>query len=253
LAEEQRIAVVTGAGSGIGKAAALALLREGWSVVLAGRRQDALDEVAAETKDSNARSLVVPTDVRDPDSVHELFARAKAEFGRLDLLFNNAGVGSPPAPLEDLTYEQWKNVVDTNLTGVFLCTQEAFRMMKDQQPRGGRIINNGSISAHVPRVNSAPYTSTKHAVTGLTRSTSLDGRKYDIACGQIDIGNAETDFSTRVKTQGATQPSGATMIEPTMDVEHVAQAVVYMASLPLEANVQFMTVMATKMPFIGRG
>jgi NAD(P)-dependent dehydrogenase (short-subunit alcohol dehydrogenase family) len=244
---------VTGAGSGIGKAAALALLREGWSVALVGRHQETLAAAVAEGKASGARALVVPTDVRDPASVHNLFERTKDAFGRLDLLFNNAGVGSPPALLEDLTFEQWKNVVDTNLTGVFLCTQEAFRIMKDQQPRGGRIINNGSISAHVPRVNSAPYTSTKHAITGLTRSTSLDGRKYDIACGQIDIGNADTDFSARVKTQGATQPSGTTMVEPTMDVEHVAQAVVYMASLPLEANVQFMTVMATKMPFIGRG
>ncbi|HEY3115695.1 MAG TPA: SDR family oxidoreductase [Chloroflexota bacterium] len=253
MAELERSAIVTGAGSGIGKAAALALLREGWSVALVGRHQETLAAAVAEGKASGARALVVPTDVRDPASVHNLFERTKDAFGRLDLLFNNAGVGSPPALLEDLTFEQWKNVVDTNLTGVFLCTQEAFRIMKDQQPRGGRIINNGSISAHVPRVNSAPYTSTKHAITGLTRSTSLDGRKYDIACGQIDIGNADTDFSARVKTQGATQPSGTTMVEPTMDVEHVAQAVVYMASLPLEANVQFMTVMATKMPFIGRG
>ncbi len=252
MAESERIAIVTGAGSGIGKAAALALLRESWSVVLAGRHQESLEGAAAEAKPTTARTLVVPTDVREPASVHALFEQTRSAFGRLDLLFNNAGVGSPPGLLEDLTYEQWKNVVDTNLTGVFLCTQEAFRIMKDQRPRGGRIINNGSISAHVPRVNSVPYASTKHAITGLTRSTSLDGRKYDIACGQIDIGNADTAFSTRLK-EGAPQPSGATMVEPTMNVEHVGQAVVYMASLPLEANVQFMTVMATKMPFIGRG
>jgi NAD(P)-dependent dehydrogenase (short-subunit alcohol dehydrogenase family) len=249
----ERIAVVTGAGSGVGKATALALLREGWSgVVLAGRRKELLEAVATEGRSSGRRTLVVPTDVGDPASVRALFARTKEAFGRLDLLFNNAGSGAPPVPLEDLTYEQWKAVVDANLTGSFLCTQEAFKIMKSQTPRGGRIINNGSISAHTPRPNSAPYTSTKHAVTGLTKSTSLDGRKYDIACGQIDIGNADTPMAARIKT-GVPQAHGAVAAEPTMDVEHVAQAVVYMASLPLDANVQFLTVMATKMPFIGRG
>jgi NAD(P)-dependent dehydrogenase (short-subunit alcohol dehydrogenase family) len=245
-----KIAVVTGAGTGVGKAAALALSQEGFSVVLAGRRRELLDATAKEAKGS--RTLVVPTDVGDPASVKALFARAKEAFGRLDLLFNNAGVGAPPVPLEDLTYEQWKAVVDINLTGAFLCTQEAFKIMKSQEPRGGRIINNGSISAHVPRPNSAPYTSTKHAITGLTRSTSLDGRKYDIACGQIDIGNAATPLTERMK-KGVPQAHGSIEIEPTMDVEHVAKAIVYMAGLPLDANVQFLTVMATKMPFIGRG
>jgi NAD(P)-dependent dehydrogenase (short-subunit alcohol dehydrogenase family) len=245
----EKVAIVTGAGTGVGKAAALALSQDGYTVVLAGRRRDLLDEAAKEAK---GRTLVVPTDVGDPSSARALFARTKETFGRLDVLFNNAGIGAPPVPLEDLTYEQWKAVVDTNLTGAFICTQEAFKIMKSQQPRGGRIINNGSISAHVPRPNSAPYTSTKHAITGLTRSTSLDGRKYDIACGQIDIGNAATPMTERMK-RGVPQPNGSIEIEPTMDVEHVARAVVYMAGLPLDANVQFMTIMATKMPFIGRG
>jgi len=252
MASSEKIAIVTGAGTGIGKAVALALLREGYSVVLAGRRKELLEATAREGTSSRSRALVVPTDVSNPASVSALFARAKAEFGRLDLLFNNAGTGAPPLPLEDLTYEQWKTVVEINLTGVFLCTQEAFKLMKAQEPRGGRIINNGSISAHAPRPNSAPYTATKHAITGLTKSTSLDGRKYDIACGQIDIGNAATDMTARMKS-GVPQAHGAVAVEPTMDVEHVARAVVYMASLPLDANVQFLTVMATKMPFVGRG
>jgi len=211
-----------------------------------------LEAGALEGKSSGSRTLVVPTDVSDPASIRALFARTKEAFGRLDLLFNNAGTGAPAVPLEELTYEQWKTVVDTNLTGVFLCTQEAFKIMKSQEPRGGRIINNGSISAHAPRPNSAPYTSTKHAITGLTKSTSLDGRKYDIACGQIDIGNAATPMTERMK-KGVPQPNGTIQVEPTMDVQHVARAVVYMASLPLDANVQFLTVMATKMPFVGRG
>lgn len=251
MSSEVKVAIITGASSGIGKSTALALLKEGYAVVLAGRRGELLEQAAAESG-AGSRALVVPTDVTDPDSIRNLFARTKETFGRLDLLFNNAGTGAPGVPLEDLSYEQWKTVVDTNLTGSFLCTQEAFKMMKEQQPRGGRIINNGSISAHVPRPNSAPYTSTKHAITGLTRSTSLDGRKYDIACGQIDIGNAETPMASRMK-QGVPQANGTIAVEPMMDVEHVAQAVVYMASLPLEANVQFLTVMATKMPYIGRG
>jgi len=252
MATSERIAIVTGAGTGVGKASALALLHEGWSVVLSGRRKELLEAVATEGRSSGRRTLVVPTDVGDPASVRALFARTKEAFGRLDLVFNNAGTGAPPVPLEELTYEQWKAVVDANLTGSFLCTQEAFKIMKSQTPRGGRIINNGSISAHVPRPNSAPYTATKHAITGLTRSTSLDGRKYDIACGQIDIGNADTPMAARIKT-GVPQAHGTVAPEPTMDVQHVAQAVVYMASLPLDANVQFLTVMATKMPFIGRG
>jgi NAD(P)-dependent dehydrogenase (short-subunit alcohol dehydrogenase family) len=247
-----KVAIVTGAGSGIGRQAALALLREGYAVSLAGRRRQQLEETAARAGTAAARTLAVPTDVTDPASVRALFVRTIEAFGRLDLLFNNAGAGAPPVPLEELSYEQWKAVVDVNLTGVFLCTQEAFRIMKGQQPRGGRIINNGSISAHAPRPNSAPYTATKHAVTGLTKSTSLDGRAYDIACGQIDIGNAGTDMTRRMKN-GVPQADGRIAVEPTMDVEHVAQAVVYMAGLPLETNVQFMTVMATKMPFIGRG
>jgi NAD(P)-dependent dehydrogenase (short-subunit alcohol dehydrogenase family) len=252
VAESDRIAVVTGAGSGIGRASALALLREGWWVVFAGRRQELLDEAAAEVGGVGGRTLVVPTDVRKQEAVRNLFARTRETFGRLDLLFNNAGISSPRGLLEDLTYDDWQAVVDTNLTGAFLCTQEAFKIMREQQPRGGRIINNGSISAHVPRPNSVAYTATKHAITGLTRSTSLDGRKYDIACGQIDIGNADTAIAARMK-EGVPQAHGAIAPEPTMDVERVAQAVVYMASLPLDANVQFMTVMATKMPYIGRG
>ena len=251
MASAGKVAIITGAGSGIGKAAALALLREGYAVALAGRRKDMLEAVAREAK-PGSRTLVVPTDVADPASIRALFARTKETFGRLDVLFNNAGIGAPAVPLEDLSYEQWKAVVDTNLTGSFICTQEAFKIMKSQQPRGGRIINNGSISAHAPRPGSVAYTSTKHAITGLTKTTSLDGRKYDIACGQIDVGNAETPLTERMK-KGVPQANGAVEIEPTMDVEHVASAVVYMASLPLDANVQFLTVMATKMPFVGRG
>ena len=247
-----KVAVVTGAGTGIGKAVAVALLRDGYRVVLAGRRKERLEQAVAAAGSSDARALVVPTDVSDPQSVRALFARTKEGFGRLDLLFNNAGVSAPGIPLEELSYEQWKSVVDINLTGAFLCTQEAFKLMKGQDPRGGRIINNGSISAHVPRPNSAPYTSTKHAITGLTRSTSLDGRKYDIACGQIDIGNAATEMAARMAT-GVPQANGSVAVEPLMDVDHVASAVLYMASLPLDANVQFITVMATKMPFVGRG
>ena len=252
MASPEKIAIVTGAGSGIGKAVALALLQEQYSVVLAGRRKERLEATALEGKASGARTLVVPTDVGDPASVKALFAKTKETFGRLDVLFNNAGTGAPPVPLEDLTYEQWKTVVDANLTGVFLCTQEAFKIMKSQDPRGGRIINNGSISAHAPRPNSAPYTSTKHAVTGLTKATSLDGRKYDIACGQIDIGNAATEMTARM-AKGVPQANGTVEIEPTMDVNNVARSVVLMAAMPLDANVQFLTVMATKMPFVGRG
>jgi NAD(P)-dependent dehydrogenase (short-subunit alcohol dehydrogenase family) len=248
----KKIAIVTGAGTGIGKSTALALLREGWCVALAGRRVELLEMAVAEAGPLGAQALVVPTDVSEPASVRALFAKTKETFGRLDMLFNNAGTNTPSMLLEDLTYEQWKSVVDVNLTGAFLCTQEAFKLMKSQTPRGGRIINNGSISAHAPRPNSAPYTATKHAITGLTKATALDGRKYDIACGQIDIGNAETATMARMKT-GLQQAHGVVAVEPTMDVEHVARAVVYMASLPLDANVQFMTIMATKMPFIGRG
>ncbi|MFZ0786007.1 MAG: SDR family oxidoreductase [Candidatus Acidiferrales bacterium] len=246
-----KIAIVTGAGSGIGKYVAVALAREGYAVVLAGRRKETLEAVALEVTQANSRALVVPTDVTDPAAIRELFAKTKEAFGRLDLLFNNAGV-SIGGPLEDLTYERWKSAIDTNLTGTFLCTQEAFKIMKSQDPRGGRIINNGSISAHAPRPNSAPYTASKHGVTGLTKSTSLDGRKYDIACGQIDIGNAATDMVERMK-KGVPQANGTIAPEPTMDPADVARAVVYMASLPLDANVQFMTIMATKMPFVGRG
>jgi len=252
MGSSDKVAVVTGAGSGVGRSVSLALLAEGYSVVLAGRRKDALEATANQGKSSGRRTLVVPTDVRDPAAVKALFAKTKEAFGRLDLLFNNAGTGAPPVPLEDLTFEQWKTVVDINLTGSFLCTQEAIKIMKGQTPRGGRIINNGSISAHAPRPNSAPYTSTKHAITGLTKSTSLDGRKYDIACGQIDIGNAATEMTERMK-DGVAQANGTIAVEPRMDPKHVASAVVYMASLPLDANVQFLTVMATKMPFIGRG
>jgi NADP-dependent 3-hydroxy acid dehydrogenase YdfG len=248
----RRIAVVTGAGSGIGRAVALALLQNDFAVVLAGRRREALAETASRAGADSAHTLVVPTDVTDPGDVQLLFEKTRDAFGRVDLLFNNAGVSAPGVPLEDLTVEQWRTVVDTNLTGVFLCTQQAFALMKSQRPRGGRIINNGSISAHTPRPNSAPYTATKHAITGLTKSTSLDGRKYDIACGQIDIGNAETELAARM-ARGVPQANGEIAAEPLMDVTHVARAVVYMAMLPLDVNVQFMTVMATKMPFIGRG
>ncbi len=248
---DPRIAIVTGAGSGIGRAVSLALHAAGFSVALAGRRPAPLEQTAA-LASSGPRLIAVPTDVADPASVESLFRRVAAEFGRLDLLFNNAGVNAPGVPMEDLTFEQWNAVVQTNLTGVFLCAQQALRMMKSQTPRGGRIINNGSISAQVPRPDSAPYTATKHAVTGLTRSISLDGRKYGVACGQIDIGNAATDMTERM-TKGVRQANGTTLEEPRMDVRHVADAVVYMANLPLEANVQFITVMATAMPYIGRG
>jgi NAD(P)-dependent dehydrogenase (short-subunit alcohol dehydrogenase family) len=238
---EKRVALITGAGSGIGKATSLAFLRDGFNVVLAGRHAGKLEAVAREAGDA-AQSLCVVADVTKPGKVRALFDAAQAKFGRLDVLFNNAGLNAPFLPLEDLPYEKWREVIDTNLTGAFLCTQQAFRLMKDQSPRGGRIINNGSISAHTPRPNSAPYTSSKHAITGLTKSTSLDGRKYDIACGQIDIGNAVTQL-------GSSLPAP----EPMMDVNHVANAVLQMAKLPLEANVQFMTILATKMPYIGRG
>ena len=244
-----RVALVTGAGSGIGRAVAVGLAADGFTVVLAGRRPDALAETASLV---STDSMVHPTDVSDVASVDALFEAIDDRFGRLDLLFNNAGVGAPAVPLDELSFEQWRRAVDTNLTGSFLCAQRAMGMMKRQDPSGGRIINNGSISAHTPRPNSAPYTATKHAITGLTRSTSLDGRKYDIACGQIDVGNADTEPMARVHT-GVVQAHGALASEPTMDVTDVARAVVFMAGLPLEANVQFMTVMATKMPFIGRG
>jgi NAD(P)-dependent dehydrogenase (short-subunit alcohol dehydrogenase family) len=248
----EKIAIVTGAGTGIGKHAALALMREGYAVVFSGRRLEILEAAAAEGRATGSSAMVVQTDVRDPESVKALFAKTGETYGRLDVLFNNAGIGAPAVPLEDLSLERWRAVVETNLTGAFLCTQEAFRIMKAQQPRGGRIINNGSISAHTPRPNSSPYTSTKHAMTGLTKSTSLDGRKYDIACGQIDIGNAATEMTARM-ARGVPQASGEIAAEPTFDVEHVARAVVYMANLPLDANVQFITIMATKMPFVGRG
>ena len=247
-----KVAIVTGAGSGVGRASAVSLLVEGYKVALAGRRREPLEETAALAGEARENALVLPTDVSEPGSIADLFAEVKAAFGRLDVLFNNAGMGAPAIPLEDLSLEQWKAVVDVNLTGSFVCTQEAFRIMKDQEPRGGRIINNGSISAHVPRPFSSPYTSTKHAITGLTRATSLDGRQYDIACGQIDIGNAATPMTERM-TKGVPQANGTTMVEPTMNVQNVADAVVYMANMPLDANVQFLTVMATKMPFIGRG
>ena len=252
MTPHNKVAIVTGAGTGIGKAAALALLQDGYRVALAGRRKELLEQAVKDAGAAGARALAVPTDVGDPQSVRILFARTKEAFGRLDLLFNNAGINAPGIPLEDLSYEQWKAVVDINLTGVFLCTQEAFKLMKSQAPRGGRIINNGSISAHAPRPDSAPYTATKHAITGLTKVTSLDGRKYDIACGQIDIGNALTELAARM-AKGVKQANGTVAVEPLMDVEHVARAVLHMASLPLDANVQFMTIMATKMPFVGRG
>jgi NAD(P)-dependent dehydrogenase (short-subunit alcohol dehydrogenase family) len=247
-----KVAVVTGAGTGIGKAVALALMRDGYAVALAGRRRDKLEETAAEGQAFGAQSLVVETDVSDPVSVKALFARARDAFGRLDVLFNNAGIGAPPVPLEDLPYETWKKVVDTNLTGMFLCTQEAIKIMKAQQPRGGRIVNNGSISAHTPRPRAVAYTATKHAVTGLTKQTALDCRAYDIACGQIDIGNAATPLTDRM-VAGVLQPDGSTKPEPRMNVEDVGKAVVYMAGLPLDTNVLFMTVMANLMPFVGRG
>jgi NAD(P)-dependent dehydrogenase (short-subunit alcohol dehydrogenase family) len=247
-----KVAIVTGAGSGVGKATAIALLREGYRVVLAGRRAEALRQAVKDAGVPESQALAVPTDVGNPESVRALFAKTRDTFGRLDLLFNNAGTGAPGVPIEDLSVAQWQAVVDTNLTGPFLCTQEAFRLMKSQTPRGGRIINNGSVSAQVPRPNSAPYTATKHAITGLTKSIALDGRKYDIACGQINIGNAATDMTARM-VHGAMQADGTMAPEPRMGVEHVARAVVHMASLPLDANILFMTVMATKMPLVGRG
>ncbi len=252
MSTNHSVALITGAGSGVGRATSIALLNAGWNVVLAGRRADALAATIAKAGDKGGAALAVPTDVGDPKSVRALFDAAVTRFGRLDFLFNNAGTGAPPLLLEDLSYEQWMTVVNANLTGTFLCMQQAFRVMKDQSPRGGRIVNNGSISAYAPRPNSAPYTSTKHAVSGLTRSGALDGRKYDIAVGQIDIGNAATEMTERM-ANGVIQPDGSMRVEPRMDVDHVAQSVLHMAGLPLESNVLFMTVMATKMPFVGRG
>jgi NAD(P)-dependent dehydrogenase (short-subunit alcohol dehydrogenase family) len=254
MAGTQKIAVVTGAGTGVGRAAALALMKAGYTVVLAGRRKDKLDEVAKEGAAAGGKSLAVPTDVADPASIKALFAKVKDSFGRLDVLFNNAGIGAPAVPMEDLPIETWKKVVDTNLTGPFVCTQEAIRIMKAQTPRGGRIINNGSISAHVPRPMAAAYTSTKHAITGLTKQTSLDGRQFDICCGQIDIGNAATPLTDRmVQGQGVIQSDGSMKQEARMEADHVGSAVVYMAGLPLDTNVLFLTVMANQMPFVGRG
>jgi NAD(P)-dependent dehydrogenase (short-subunit alcohol dehydrogenase family) len=252
MAETNKVALITGAGTGVGKAAALALAREGYAVVLAGRRKEPLDEVAAEIEALGSKALAVPTDIANPEDIETLFAKTKETFGRLDVLFNNAGIGAPAMPLEELPLERWRAVVDTNLTGAFLCTQHAIRMMKEQVPHGGRIINNGSISAHAPRPDSAPYTATKHAITGLTKTIALDGRKYDIACGQIDVGNAVTELAARMG-KGVKQANGSVAAEPMMDVQRVADAVVYMASLPPDANVLFLTVMATKMPFVGRG
>ena len=247
-----KVAMITGAGTGIGRACALAMLREGYSVVLVGRRPAPLEQTVADAGADGERALAAPADVSDPASVQALFAKTREAFGRLDFLFNNAGANAPGIPMEELTVEQWRNVVDVNLTGAFLCTREAFKLMKSQTPRGGRIVNNGSISAHAPRPNSAPYTSTKHAITGLTKCTSLDGRKYDIACGQLDVGNALTEMAARM-ADGVPQANGEVAVEPLMDPENVARALVYMASLPPDANVQTMTVMATKMPFVGRG
>ena len=252
MSTPEKIALVTGAGSGIGRAVAIGLLEAGYAVVLAGRRVDRLDQTVLDAGAFGARALRVPTDVRDPAAVQALFAAARDQFGRLDLLFNNAGIALRGAPLEDVTIDEWRSIVDVNVTGAFLCTQQAFRLMKQQQPQGGRIINNGSISAHAPRPHSAPYTATKHAITGLTKSTALDGRRYNIACGQIDIGNAATEMTATMES-GVPQANGTTAAEPRLDVAHVVRAVLYMASLPLDANVQFMTVMATRMPFIGRG
>jgi len=248
----RKTAIVTGAGSGIGRAVAIGLLEDGYAVVLAGRRVDKLDDTVRDAGAFGAGALRVPTDVRDPDAVRALFAATREKFGRLDLLFNNAVMSLRGAPLEEVTIDEWRAIVDVNVTGAFLCTQQAFRMMKEQQPQGGRIINNGSISAHSPRPHSAPYTATKHAITGLTKSTALDGRPFNIACGQIDIGNAATDMTAKMEA-GVPQANGTTAPEPRLDVSHVVRAVLYMASLPLDANVQFMTVMATRMPFIGRG
>jgi NAD(P)-dependent dehydrogenase (short-subunit alcohol dehydrogenase family) len=252
MSSHNQVAIVTGAGTGIGKSAALALLNDGYRVGLVGRRKALLDKTVADAGPAAANTLVLPADVGNPESVKALFAKVKEAWGRLDVLFNNAGMGAPAIPLEDLGFEQWKAVVDVNLTGMFLCSQEAIKIMKNQDPRGGRIINNGSISAHAPRPNSAPYTATKHAVTGLTKCISLDCRKYDIACGQIDIGNAATEMTERMKN-GVAQANGSIAIEPRMDVAHVGSTVLYMANLPLDANVQFITIMATKMPFVGRG
>tara|TARA_B000000532_G_scaffold158260_1_gene127392 strand:- start:137 stop:895 length:759 start_codon:yes stop_codon:yes gene_type:complete len=252
MERDQKISIVTGAGTGVGKAASLALADEGWTIVLAGRRKDPIEAVTNEIKSRGGNALAIVTDTSDTKSVKGLFEETERAFGRLDLLFNNAGTNAPGVSLEDLSFEQWTNVVNVNLTGVFLCTQEAFRLMKAQTPMGGRIINNGSISAHVPRPGSAPYTATKHGVTGLTRSTSLDGRKYGIACGQIDIGNALTEMAARM-TKGVPQADGSIQVEPVMDVSNVGKTVAHMASLPIDANVQFVTVMATNMPFIGRG
>jgi NAD(P)-dependent dehydrogenase (short-subunit alcohol dehydrogenase family) len=252
MTTHDRVALVTGAGSGIGRAAALSLLQGGYRVVLAGRRQEALDATTQAAGAAAGRTLALAADVTQPDSVNALFAKTREAFGRLDVLFNNAGRGGPPVPLEDVTFEQWQAVVAVNLTGMFLCTQAAFKLMRDQTPRGGRIINNGSISAYTPRVNSAPYTATKHAVAGLTKSTALDGRKYDIACGQIDIGNAATELTERM-TKGMPQANGSVVEEPRMDVEHVGNAILHMANLPLDANILVMTIMATKMPYVGRG
>ena len=252
MTESKKVAIITGAGSGIGQSTALALAKEGYVVVAAGRRLEPLHETVTEVEKQGGSALAISSDVSQPDSVKALFIKTSETYARLDLLFNNAGIGAPSGLLEDLSYDEWQAVVDINLTGSFLCTQEAFKIMKDQDPRGGRIINNGSVSAHVPRTNSAPYTATKHAITGLTRSSSLDGRKYNIACGQLDIGNALVERTTSMQ-EGKLQPNGETVPEPTIDPKEVARAVVYMASLPLDANVQFMTVMATQMPYIGRG
>jgi len=251
MSSNDRIAIVTGAGTGIGKSAALALLKDGYRVGLVGRRKELLEKTAADSG-KTANTLVLPADIGKPESVKALFAKVKETWGRLDVLFNNAGMGAPAIPMEDLSFEQWKAVLDVNLSGMFLCSQEAIRIMKSQEPKGGRIINNGSISAHAPRPFSAPYTATKHAVTGLTKCISLDNRKHDIACGQIDIGNAATEMTERMKN-GVPQANGDMAVEPRMDVAHVGSAVLYMANLPLDANVQFMTIMATKMPFVGRG
>ncbi|MDQ2712873.1 MAG: SDR family oxidoreductase [Acidobacteriota bacterium] len=247
-----KVALITGAGSGIGRAVSLRLQAEGYAIVLAGRRVAELEQTAAQGRQGGPKMAIVPTDVSKPDSVHVLFSKAREEFGRLDVLFNNAGINAPKASIEDISFEQWMSVVAVNLTGAFLCAQEAIKLMKAQDPPGGRIINNGSISAHAPRPNSAPYTATKHAITGLTKSISLDGRKYNIACSQIDIGNARTEMTAQMEN-GVAQANGTTMVEPQMDVQHVAEAVLYMANLPLKVNVQFMTVMATKMPYVGRG
>jgi NAD(P)-dependent dehydrogenase (short-subunit alcohol dehydrogenase family) len=252
MSPHTKVALVTGAGTGIGKAVALAFLQEGYRVTLTGRRKELLEQAVIEAGAAAGQALIVPTDVRDPASVRALFTKTKEAFGRLDVLFNNAGVSAPGIAFEELSYEQWQAVVDTNLTGAFLCTQEAFKIMKSQEPHGGRIINNGSISAHAPRPNSAPYTATKHAMTGLTKSTALDGRKYDIACGQIDIGNALTEMAA-VMTRGVPQANGSLAVEAVMDVQHVARAVLHMAALPLDTDILFMTIMATKMPFVGRG